>query len=163
MIEIPKTYKESKSKIRMGKQRSCRRKGFRYSHGNLSVVVKHQGLLGIFRKLHVVDWMDFNQFGMAFLSKHKYNPGDKLTIKLSINNEKKESISGIAGIVRNIRKEYSGNYRCGIEFDFDNNKNMNPVKIRRSLINIELLLNNILLRLTETNITREEKSHTRVV
>jgi hypothetical protein len=118
-------------------------------HGNLSVLVKRHGHLDIFRKSYPVDWTNFDQFSMAFLSKNKFNPGTELLIKLSIKDKREESVSEIVGIVRDTTKERSGNYRCGVEFDLESNENMNSIKAKKSLANIELFINNILKQLTK--------------
>lgn len=92
------------------------------NHSNLSVIVKRHGFLDIFRKSYTVDCMYFNQLGMAFLSKNKFNPESELLIKISIKDTGEEFVSGIVGIVLNTRKERSGNYRCDVEFYLQKNK-----------------------------------------
>ena len=118
-------------------------------HGNLSVLVKRHGHLDRFRKSYPVDWTNFDQSGMAFLSKSKFNPGTELLIKLSTRDKKEESTSEVVGVVCDTTKERSGNYRCGVEFDLESNENMNSIKVKRSLANIELFLNNILQQMTK--------------
>jgi hypothetical protein len=115
--------------------------------GNLSVIIKRYGALDIFRKSYNVDWTNFDQYGMAFLSKNKFNPGNELLIKLSIKDKRGESISEIIGIVRNTTKDRFGYYRCGVEFDLESNENMNSIKVKRQLANIKLFLNNTLQQL----------------
>ncbi len=133
------------------RQRS-RRKAVRYIHGNLFVTVKRNGFMGIFQKPYIVNWMDFNQFGMAFVSEHKFAIGTELLIELTIDDVEdtnKESISDIIGIVMNTRQEHSGGYRYGVKFDFNANEYMKSDGVKQSLIAIEFLLKDIFVRLIE--------------
>lgn len=127
-----------------------RRKSIRYTQGNLFVMVKRQGFIGVFRKPHVVNWMDFNQLGMAFVSEYKYNIDNELLLELTINDvNNKESLSEVVGRVVNATREPTGNFRYGIKFDFNANEFMKSDEVKRSLSNIELLLKNIFSRLNE--------------
>ena len=102
---------------------NSRRKSVRYAHGNMFVTVRRHSFIKVFQKPHIVNWMDFNQHGMAFVSDHRYKTGSELLIELSIDDSNKKSLSGIVGVVTNI-KEDAGNYRCGIKFNFDANDYM---------------------------------------
>ena len=81
-----------------------RRRNLRYRHGNLSVRVKRTGIRGRLSKPHVVDWMDYNQKGIAFESTEKYSLAGTLLLDLSISDEKEISVSNIMAYVRNIDK-----------------------------------------------------------
>jgi Tfp pilus assembly protein PilZ len=131
-----------------------RRKATRYSQGNLFVMVKRYGLMGVFQKPHVVNWMDFNQFGMSFVSECKYNIGSDLLIELAINDDaSKESLSGIVGNIINAKKEPAGTVRYGIKFKFDANDYMKSEGVKESLGNMEHVLKNIFVRLAENRIS----------
>ncbi len=130
-------------------RRDSRRKNVRYAHGNLFVTVKRHGFMNRFLKPQIVNWMDFNQFGMAFISDHKYNAGSELLIELSIDDLddiNKESVSEVIGIVTNVRRD-AGNYRYGVKFDFGANEYMKSDAVRQSLMSIEHLLKDIFSRL----------------
>lgn len=129
-------------------RQNSRRKAVRYAHGNLFVTVKRQGLIKIFQRPHIVNWMDFNLHGMAFVSDHRYKTGCELLIELSIDNSNKKSLSEVVGVVTNI-KEDAGNYRCGIKFNFDANNYMKSDMVKQSLQSIELWLRDIFSRLHE--------------
>lgn len=129
-------------------RQNSRRKAVRYAHGNLFVTVKRQGLIKIFQRPHIVNWMDFNQHGMAFVSDHRYKTGCELLIELSIDDSNKKSLSEVVGVVTNI-KEDAGNYRCGIKFNFDANDYMKSDVVKQSLQSIELWLREVFSRLHE--------------
>lgn len=127
---------------------NSRRKAVRCAHGNLFVTVKRHGFMNLFQKPHIVNWMDFNQYGMAFVSDHRYKSGSELLIELSIDDLNKKSLSEVVGIVTNIIKD-ADNYRCGVKFNFDANEYMKSDSVKQSLKNIELWLRDICSRLQE--------------
>ena len=130
-------------------RQDSRRKNVRYAHGNLFVTVKRHGFMNVFQKPQIVNWMDFNRLGMAFISDHKYHVGSELLIELSIDDLdgiNKESVSGVVGIITNMRKD-AGSYRYGIKFDFDANEYMESDALKQSLMSIEHLLKDIFSRL----------------
>ena len=127
---------------------NSRRKSVRYAHGNMFVTVRRHSFIKVFQKPHIVNWMDFNQHGMAFVSDHRYKTGSELLIELSIDDSNKKSLSGIVGVVTNI-KEDAGNYRCGIKFNFDANDYMKSDVVRQSLQSIEYWLKDVFRHLHE--------------
>jgi len=127
-----------------------RRTRLRFDHGNLSVKVKRAGISGIFGKSKIVNWKDFNKYGMAFESRHRFNLDSKITLQLCIKDEKEFNISNITGVVKNIGK-YSDNFRCGVEFAYNSNEFMKSENVKQTLFEIEQLLNSILLRLGKNN------------
>lgn len=127
---------------------SSRRTSTRYAHGNMFVTVKRHSFIKIFQKPQIVNWMDFNQNGMAFVSDHRYKTGCELLIELSIDDSNKKSLSGIVGVVTNTKEE-AGNYRSGIKFKFDANDYMKSDVVKQSLQSIELWLRDICSRLQE--------------
>ncbi len=135
----------------VGRQQN-RRRTDRYGHCNLYVTVNPKSALTWLHKPQVVNWMDFNQFGMSFVGKKKYRLGKTLLVNLSIDGENKESLSRIVGVVRNIGEEYSGQYRCGIEFDFGANTHMQSEALRERLTNIEQTLKSILNSMSRTRL-----------
>lgn len=131
-----------------------RRKILRYNYGNLSVDVKTKGFLDKFKKSHHVEWIDFNLSGLSILSWHKHKIGDKLTFNITIhdmeNDVEKDSVSGVEGIIRRIKEEEPGLFRYGVEFEIGDEEDIKSVEIKKSLINIELMLNEIVLKEEET-------------
>lgn len=127
---------------------NSRRKSVRYAHGNMFVTVKRHSFIKMFQKPHIVNWMDFNRHGMAFVSDHRYKTGSELLIELSIDDSNKKSLSGVVGVVTNI-KEDAGNYRCGIKFNFDANDYMKSDVVKQSLQNIEHWLREVFRHLHE--------------
>lgn len=137
-------------------RQNSRRKAVRYAHGNLFVTVKRHGFMNMFKKPHIVNWMDFNQYGMAFVSDHRYKMGCELLIELSIDDLNKKSLSEVVGIVTNTSKD-AGNYRCGVKFNFDANEYMKSDVIKQSLKSIELRLRDIFARLKEKRYMKDGK------
>ncbi len=128
---------------------NSRRKAVRYAHGNMFVTVRRHSFIKMFQKPHIVNWMDFNRHGMAFVSDHRYKTGSELLIELSIDDSNSQkSLSEVVGVVTNI-KEDAGNYRCGIKFNFDANDYMKSDVVKQSLQSIELWLREIFSRLQE--------------
>ncbi|MEK7853089.1 MAG: hypothetical protein AAB243_04755 [Planctomycetota bacterium] len=127
---------------------NSRRKSIRYAHGNMFVTVRRHSFIKMFQKPYIVNWMDFNQHGMAFVSDHRYKTGCELLIELSIDDSNKKSLSEVVGVVTNTKEE-AGNYRCGIKFNFDANDYMKSDVVKQSLQSIELWLREVFSRLHE--------------
>ncbi|MCF6149968.1 MAG: hypothetical protein E3K37_15045 [Candidatus Kuenenia sp.] len=126
---------------------NMRRKSVRYSRGNLCVVVKRTGISGFVQKPHIVNWMDFSLYGMSFVSDLKFYLGDKLCIVLAIDDAKQEAVGDIIGIVKNTKRVQNGQYRYGVEFDFEANDYMRTDDVRNGLLTIEESLKNIIQRM----------------
>lgn len=140
-------------------RQNSRRKAVRYVCGNLFVTVKRHSFINVFQRPHIVNWMDFSQQGMAFVSDHRYKTGCELLIELSIDNPNKKSLSAVVGTVINTQED-SGNYRCGVKFNFDANDYMKSDGVKQSLKNIEFWLRNMFTRLQEKRYMKEDKSVT---
>ncbi len=128
---------------------SDRRKSSRYYKDNLFAIVKPKRADGKSDKPFEVNLVDFNRFGMAFISNHKFNPNRELLIDLAINKEE-DAISGIVGSIRNIKDNVPDNYRYGIEFGSSVNKYMETVNVEEALTNIELILKESFGNLSKT-------------
>ncbi|MBM4053070.1 MAG: hypothetical protein FJ264_00045 [Planctomycetes bacterium] len=115
------------------------------------MVVKRTGLSGFVQKPQIVNWMDFCRNGIAFVTNLKFNLGNKLCIMLTIDDVKQEIIEDIIGVVKNTKRVQDGQYRYGIEFDFEANDYMKSDVVRNGLMSIEESLKNIIQRLGKRN------------
>lgn len=124
-------------------QSSSRRRSQRFCHGNLSVRMRRSGLLSRIRRAQVVDWLDYNRFGLAVACRKRMRTGTCLLLDLDIAEGEKIALQGVVGIVRNVQRDATGFYRCGIEFDLLANERMRR-ELHRGLARIESLLAAIL-------------------
>lgn len=127
-----------------------RRRALRLNHGNLTAWIRQRGLFGAWRASRIVDWMDFNRFGMAFETDRRLRCGQRLLVSLKIEDARAYDITGVAATVRQVTRPHRGRIRCGVEFDFRAGPQMRSVETLTALAGIEKLLHDIMARLQDT-------------
>ena len=113
-----------------------RRKYVRYNEGAMQVWVKRRSLLREFIKGEAVEWLNFNQHGMAFASNIHLNIHEEVLINLKIGNF---SIHALVAVIHNARRQ-AGKYRYGVQFSFGANSHMKSHEIKELLCAVEQLL-----------------------
>jgi len=113
--------------------RNERRKFVRLNEGSMQVNVKRCGLLDEFGKGEDVEWLNYNQFGIAFVSKNHFNINEKLTLTLKTDTIKAPNL---IGVVHNARRQ-AGKYRYGVQFYFGANAYMKSAEVKELLAALE--------------------------
>ena len=113
-----------------------RRKFIRLNEGKLQVCVKRCTLLDEFGKGEDVQWLNFNQFGIAFVSDVHYSINEKISLCLKTDSLK---ASNIVGVIHNARR-HAGAYRYGVQFYFGANAYMRSSEAKALLTDLESLL-----------------------
>lgn len=136
-VAVYKLYLVVTEKLKSMPEGKNRRKHPRYwMSGLISMAKKSHVISNPFQKPFEAMAVDFNQYGLAFLTEHKLAVGDEVVMTIGQGHELLESVVGfICSVI-----EEDGDYRVGVQFDFDANKHMKSVKTMATIIKIELIL-----------------------
>jgi len=114
-----------------------RRKYMRHNEGTLQLCIRRKGLLHSFSKREPAEWMNFNEYGLAFSCGTPFDINETILIDLKTPTT---TLHDIVAIIHNARKQ-AGKYRYGVQFYFGANSYMRSTEVRNDLLAIEELLN----------------------
>lgn len=117
---------------------SCkeRRKYVRFNEGMMRVWIRRRGLLREFIKGEPAQWLNFNQFGLAFASKRQFEINDELIIDIKTATV---TVTDLVAVIHNARRQ-AGKFRYGVQFYFGANSHMQSNEVKELLDSIEELL-----------------------
>lgn len=117
---------------------SCkeRRKYVRFNEGVMRVWIRRRGLLREFIKGEPAEWLNFNQFGLAFASKQQFEINDEIIIDIKTTTT---TVSDLVAVIHNARRQ-AGKFRYGVQFYFGANSHMQSTEVRDLLDTIEEFL-----------------------
>jgi len=113
-----------------------RRKFMRHNEGTLQLCLRRKGLMHSFNKREPVEWLNFNEFGLAFSCATHFDINETILIDLKTPFS---TLHDVVAIIHNARKK-AGEYRYGVQFYFGANSYMSSSEIREKLSAIEQLL-----------------------
>lgn len=114
-----------------------RRKYMRHNEGTLQLCIRRKGLLSSFSKKESAEWLNFNEFGLAFSCDTHFEVNETILINLKTPST---NLHDIVAIIHNARKQ-AGKYRYGVQFYFGANSYMRSSEVRENLLAIKELLN----------------------
>ena len=114
-----------------------RRKYIRHNEGTLQLCIRRKGLLRSLSKREPAEWLNFNEFGLAFSCDTHFEISETILIDLKTPTS---TLHDIVAIIHNARKQ-AGKCRYGVQFYFGANSYMRSAEVREKLLAIEQLLN----------------------
>lgn len=110
-----------------------RRKYLRQNAGSLKLCIRRKGLLRSFTKGEPVEWLNFNEHGLAFSSESHFEINETVLLDLKTPCT---TLHDIVAVVHNARKQ-AGKFRYGVQFYFGANSYMRSAEVRADLLEIE--------------------------
>lgn len=114
-----------------------RRKYMRHNEGVLELCIRRKGLLHSFSKRESVEWLNFNEFGLAFSCDTHFDINETILIDFKTPPN---CLHDIVAIIHNARRQ-AGKFRYGVQFYFGANSYMRSTEVREKLLAIEESLN----------------------
>lgn len=109
-----------------------RRKYLRHNEGTLQLCIRRKGVLHAFSKRTPAEWLNFNEFGLAFSCDTHFEINEKILIDLKTPTM---TLHDVVAIVHHARRQ-AGKYRYGIQFYFGANSYMSSTETREKLLAI---------------------------
>ncbi len=110
-----------------------RRKYMRHNGGVLKLCIRRKGLLRSFTKGEPAEWLNFNEFGLAFSCQCRFDINE--TVILDIKSPT-ITLNDIVAVIHNARRQ-AGSFRYGVQFYFGANSYMRSDEVRKKLLAIE--------------------------
>ena len=119
--------------IKSNLNRPERRKYMRHNGGILQLCIRRKGLLHSFGKGEHAEWLNFNEFGMAFSCETRFQINETIIIDIKTPNT---TANDIVAVIHNARRQ-AGLCRYGVQFYFGANSYMRSTEIKDKLLRIE--------------------------
>lgn len=116
--------------------RPDRRKYMRHNVDALQLSIRRKGLLHSFSRIESVEWLNFNEFGLAFSCDTHFDISETILIDFKTPPN---CLHDIVSIIHNARKQ-GGKFRYGVQFYFGANSYMRSSEVRKKLLAIENML-----------------------
>mgnify|MGYP002713173294 CR=1 FL=1 len=110
-----------------------RRKYVRFNEGAMNVWIRRRRFLKEFIKGEPVNWINFNQYGMAFSSTTHLDVHEEILVNVKTTDI---SLTNLVAVVHNARRQ-AGTNRYGVQFYFGANSHMQCYETRELLALIE--------------------------
>jgi len=110
-----------------------RRKYMRFNQGAMSVWIRHRSFLKEFVRGEPVDWINFNQYGLAFSSTTHLAIHEEILVNIKASGI---ALNNLVAVVHNARRQ-AGVYRYGVQFYFGANSHMQCCETRELLALVE--------------------------
>lgn len=110
-----------------------RRKYMRHNEGELQFCVHRKGLMYSFNKRHTVEWLNFNEYGLAFSCDIHFDINETILVDFKTSPNR---LSDIVAIIHNARRQ-ADKFRYGAQFYFGANSYMRSSEVRKKLLAIE--------------------------
>lgn len=110
-----------------------RRKYMRQNSGILKLCIRRKGLLRALSKGEAGEWLNFNEFGLAFSCQTHFQINETILLDLKTPSI---TLHDIVAIIHNARKQ-AGKLRYGVQFYFGANSYMRSTEVKAQLLQIE--------------------------
>lgn len=110
-----------------------RRKYMRHNDGVLQLCIRRKGLLRSFAKGEPAEWLNYNEFGLAFSCDTRFEINETIIIDIKTADI---TLNDMVAVIHNARRQ-TGSFRYGVQFYFGANSYMRSTEVRDKLLEIE--------------------------
>ena len=110
-----------------------RRKYMRHNGGILQLCLRRKGLLRSFTKGESAEWLNFNEFGMAFSCRSRFEINEAIIMDIKTPNI---ALHDVIAVIHNARRQ-AGIFRYGVQFYYGANSYMRSTEVKEKLLAIE--------------------------
>lgn len=110
-----------------------RRKYVRHNEGLLKLSIRRKGLFRSFTKGETAEWLNFNEFGLAFSCNCRFEINETIILDIKTPTT---TLHDIVAVIHNARRQ-AGKFRYGVQFYCGANSYMQSDEVRKKLLAIK--------------------------